>query len=332
MSINTSKKRLLTYTNSILLMCCLVALGTSKDCHSFISIFFQDMMLAYQIEEFKNINDSSTQSLLDKKNPSSQEKKPETPAYTFADLAGDIPEDIREVVNYITDPEPFRRVGAKLPKGILLYGPPGTGKTSIARAIAGEAKAAFISMSGSEFQEIYVGVGPKRVRELFGEAQSYIDSGEHQRAIIFIDEIDAIGAKRGIQSNSESRNTLNELLNQMDGFKTADNITVIAATNYRDILDDALVRPGRFDRHIKIGLPDENARKEIISLYCSKINYQDENSDKTFAQLAKKTKGWTGADLKNMVNEAAIYAAREKADAVLPHHVQKAHKKNLHKK
>jgi len=236
--------------------------------------------------------------------------------FTFADLGGEISQDIKEVIEFMKDPARFARVGAKMPRGVLLYGPPGTGKTSIARAIAGESGAEFFSASGSDFVEMYVGVGPMRVRELFEKAKAC------KKAIIFIDEIDAIGGKRSGESNSEYRNTLNELLKQMDGFERS-NITVIAATNRVEDLDEALLRPGRFDRLVEIGLPNVQSRSGIFKLYCSKITYTG-TSDAIFNELAQKSAGFSGADIKNVINEAAVLAAREEADSVNEAHVRQA--------
>jgi cell division protease FtsH len=243
--------------------------------------------------------------------------------FTFADLAGTIPEDIREIADVIRNPIPFARVGAKIPKGILLYGPPGTGKTSIARAIAGEATADFFQASGSEFIELYVGMGPKRVRELFDQAR------QCKKAIIFIDEIDAIGTKRSGETNSEYRNTLNELLRQMDGF-TGSNITVIAATNRIEDLDAALLRPGRFDRLVEIPLPNQQSREEIFKLYCSRIAYY--GSSAIYSELAQKSFGFSGADIKNVVNEAAVLAAREDSNMVTEEHLKQSLEKAVQQK
>lgn len=246
--------------------------------------------------------------------------------YTFKDLGGDISPDIMEVVDFIKTPERFARVGAKMPKGILLYGPPGTGKTSIARAIAGEADAEFFPASGSDFIEIYVGVGPARVRELFEKARKC-----EKKAIIFIDEIDAIGGKRHEGTNTEYRNTLNELLKQMDGFARS-NITVIAATNRVEDLDEALLRPGRFDRVVKVDLPSVASRAQIFELYCSKINFEGGTEEGFFEKLAQRSIGFSGADIKNVVNEAAVLAAREEGPKVTSQHVTKALDDTLKKK
>lgn len=241
--------------------------------------------------------------------------------FTFKDLAGKIPEDIREIVDFLNRPERFRRVGAHIPKGVLLVGPPGTGKTSIARAIAGEANAAFFDASASSFIEVYVGVGPSRIRELFQQARDAIKAGPKKKAIIFIDELDAIGNSRNGRTNSEYRNTLNELLNQMDGFKQDDAILVIGATNTPDSIDPALKRPGRFDRIVEIGLPDEESRLAILKLYSQKIRC---HSEVNLSKLVNQTRNWSAADLKNLVNEAAVRAARANATQVTEQHFDDA--------
>lgn len=243
--------------------------------------------------------------------------------FTFADVAGEVSEDIREIVEFIRDPGKFARVGAKMPKGIIMYGPPGTGKTSLARAIAGEADAEFFSASGSDFVEIYVGVGPKRVRELFEKARAC------KKALIFIDEIDAIGGKRSGETNSEYRNTLNELLKQMDGFDRS-NITVIAATNRVEDLDEALLRPGRFDRVVEVALPNVHNRIAIFKHYCKRIAFK--GSEEIFKELANRSAGFSGADIKNVVNEAAVFAARDNSDSVTDAHVRQALEKMLKQK
>ena len=243
--------------------------------------------------------------------------------FTFADIAGEVSPDIYEIVDFIRDPGRFARVGAKMPKGIIMYGPPGTGKTSLARAIAGEANAEFFSASGSDFVEIYVGVGPKRVRELFEKARAC------KKALIFIDEIDAIGGKRSGESNSEYRNTLNELLKQMDGFDRS-NVTVIAATNRVEDLDEALLRPGRFDRIVEVALPNAHNRHAIFKHYIKKIAF--DGSPEILTELANKSNGLSGADIKNIINEAAVFAARERSDGVTDSHLRKALEKMLKQK
>lgn len=243
--------------------------------------------------------------------------------FTFDDIAGEVSQDIIEIVDFIKEPERFARVGAKMPKGIIMYGPPGTGKTSLARAIAGEAQAEFFTASGSDFVEIYVGVGPKRVRELFEKARAC------KKALIFIDEIDAIGGKRSGETNSEYRNTLNELLKQMDGFERS-NITVIAATNRVEDLDEALLRPGRFDRIVEVALPNMQSRMDIFKHYCKKI--ASAVSDETIQELANKSTGFSGADIKNVINEAAVFAARARSDEVTNEHIRQAFEKTVKQK
>ena len=214
-------------------------------------------------------------------------------------------EECWEVISYVTNYSHYKRLGAELPKGILLEGPPGVGKTHLAKAIASETNSTFISVAGSEFIEMYVGVGASRVRELFGLARKYSPS------IIFIDEIDAIGKHRsnGLSgTHSEHDQTLNQLLTEMDGFGDNTGILILGATNRKDMLDKALVRPGRFDRVITIGLPDKSSRLEILNLYLSRKKHIDRNINASV--LADLTEGYSGADLKNLINEAAILAAR----------------------
>lgn len=249
--------------------------------------------------------------------------------FAFKDLAGKIPQSVVEIVDFITNPEKFDKVGAKRPRGLLMVGPPGTGKTSIARALAGEGNAAFISASASEFIEIYVGVGPKRIRELFDSAREAIAYGPHKSAIIFIDELDAIASPRTVDGNSEYKNTLNELLNQMDGFKRDDSIMVIGATNVVDAIDPALKRPGRFDRIVEIGLPDEESRLDIIEFYCNKISYDRSIG---LAKYAEMTRGWSPAELENFVNESAVRAARENAEITTEKHFDLAMKEEMVRK
>ena len=227
---------------------------------------------------------------------------------TFNDVAGleGAKEEIVEIVEFLKNPEKYTSIGGKIPKGALLVGPPGTGKTLLAKAVAGEAKVPFFSLSGSDFVEMFVGVGASRVRDLFKQAK------EKAPAIIFIDEIDAIGRARGKSnfsgSNDERENTLNQLLTEMDGFGTNTNVIVLAATNRAEILDKALMRAGRFDRQIYVDLPDVNERKEIFEVHLKKIKKAD-NLDVDF--LAKQTPGFSGADIANVCNEAALTAARK---------------------
>ena len=225
---------------------------------------------------------------------------------TFKDVAGNenAKEDLDEVVDFLKHPAKFRSVGAKIPKGVLLVGPPGTGKTMIARAVAGEAKAPFYSISGSEFVEMFVGVGASRVRDLFNKAK------KNAPCIIFVDEIDAVGRRRGSGmggGHDEREQTLNQILVEMDGFEQGQNVIVLAATNRADVLDPALLRPGRFDRRVNIILPDRKDREAIL-----KIHFKDKplHRDVDIEALAGKTAGSSGADLANIVNESAIKAAR----------------------
>ncbi|MFL9842962.1 ATP-dependent zinc metalloprotease FtsH [Flavobacterium rhizosphaerae] len=232
---------------------------------------------------------------------------------TFKDVAGleGAKEEIQEIVEFLKTPEKYTNIGGKIPKGALLVGPPGTGKTLLAKAVAGEAKVPFFSLSGSDFVEMFVGVGASRVRDLFKQAK------EKSPAIIFIDEIDAVGRARGKNnfsgSNDERENTLNQLLTEMDGFGTNTNVIVLAATNRADVLDKALMRAGRFDRQIYVDLPDIRERKEIFEVHLKPLK-KSEDLDTEF--LAKQTPGFSGADIANVCNEAALVAARKDKKAV----------------
>ena len=226
---------------------------------------------------------------------------------TFADVAGadEEKEELAEVVDFLRDPKKYTDIGARIPHGMLLVGPPGTGKTLLARAVAGEADVQFLSISGSDFVEMYVGVGASRVRDLFEQAKKIAP------AIIFIDEIDAVGRKRGSGlggGHDEKEQTLNQLLVEMDGFGRTEGVIVLAATNRPDILDPALLRPGRFDRQIHVGRPDVKGREEILKVHAKGKKLDDSVDLKV---VARSTSGFTGADLSNLLNEAAILAARE---------------------
>uniref|UniRef100_A0A7V5XHS2 ATP-dependent zinc metalloprotease FtsH n=1 Tax=Thermodesulfobacterium geofontis TaxID=1295609 RepID=A0A7V5XHS2_9BACT len=226
---------------------------------------------------------------------------------TFNDVAGieEVKEELQDVVEFLKNPQKFTKLGARIPKGILLVGPPGTGKTLLAKAIAGEAGVPFFSISGSDFVEMFVGVGAARVRDLFAQAKA------NSPCIVFIDEIDAVGRQRGAGlggGHDEREQTLNQLLVEMDGFETGEGIVVLAATNRPDILDPALLRPGRFDRQVFVPPPDINGREAILRLYAKKFKV-DESID--FKSIAKGTPGFTGADLENMLNEAALIAAKK---------------------
>ncbi len=239
---------------------------------------------------------------------------------TFDDVAGvdEEKEELSEVVDFLRDPAKFTALGARIPKGILLVGPPGTGKTLIAKAVAGEAGVHFLSISGSDFVELYVGVGASRVRDLFAEAKKSAPT------IVFIDEIDAVGRQRGTGlggGHDEREQTLNQLLVEMDGFGTGSGVIVMAATNRADILDPALLRPGRFDRQIYVGLPDIRGREQILRVHAAKKPLGD---DVSLADIAKATTGFTGADLENLLNEAALLAARESLPFLKQKHIHDA--------
>ena len=231
---------------------------------------------------------------------------------TFADVAGcdEAKEDVSELVDFLRDPTKFQKLGGRIPRGVLMVGSPGTGKTLLARAIAGEAKVPFFSISGSDFVEMFVGVGAARVRDMFETAK------KHAPCIIFIDEIDAVGRQRGAGlggGNDEREQTLNQMLVEMDGFETGTGVIVIAATNRPDVLDPALLRPGRFDRQVVVPLPDIRGREQILNVHMRKVPIaQDVKAD----ILARGTPGFSGADLANLINESALFAARRNGRVV----------------
>jgi cell division protease FtsH len=234
------------------------------------------------------------------------------PTVTFADVAGveEAKQELKEVVEFLKEPEKFTALGARIPKGVLLVGPPGTGKTLLARAVAGEANVPFFSISGSEFVEMFVGVGASRVRDLFDTAK------RHAPCIVFVDEIDAVGRHRGAGlggSHDEREQTLNQILVEMDGFDTDTNVIIVAATNRPDILDPALLRPGRFDRRVVLDRPDMNGRKQILEVH---IKGKPVVEDLDLTSLARQTPGFSGADIENLLNEAAILAARRNKKAI----------------
>ncbi len=241
----------------------------------------------------------------------------------FAQLAGHLPREVHEIITFIQDAEKYARLGAYMPKGILLTGPPGTGKTTIARCVAQAAGAAFFSASGSEFVAIYVGQGPKNVRELFAKARAALKQG-YEKVIIFVDEIDALGTRKkgGLGGTSEYNNTINEFLTQMDGFAQDPNIFIIGATNRPNHLDPALLRPGRFDRTIKIPLPNLENRIAILKFYIEKLPLVADEIN--YERLARSMRDFSGADIKNLVNEAVILAVNEDADKVGKKHFSAA--------
>jgi cell division protease FtsH len=244
---------------------------------------------------------------------------------TFQDVAGcdEAKEEVGELVEFLRDPGRFQKLGGRIPRGILMVGNPGTGKTLLARAIAGEAKVPFFSISGSDFVEMFVGVGASRVRDMFDQAK------KHSPCIIFIDEIDAVGRHRGAGlggGHDEREQTLNALLVEMDGFEGGEGVIVIAATNRPDVLDPALLRPGRFDRQVVVGLPDVRGREQILKVHMRKVPL---DADVDAMTIARGTPGFSGADLANLVNEAALFAARENAKDVRMEHFDKARDKIL---
>ncbi|MCX7094314.1 MAG: ATP-dependent zinc metalloprotease FtsH [Methylobacter sp.] len=244
----------------------------------------------------------------------------------FSDVAGceEAKEEVAELVDFLRDPQKFQKLGGQIPRGILMVGPPGTGKTLIARAIAGEAGVKFFTISGSDFVEMFVGVGASRVRDMFAQAK------EHAPCIIFIDEIDAVGRQRGGAGmgggNDEREQTLNQLLVEMDGFNGNEGVIVIAATNRADVLDKALLRPGRFDRQVNVGLPDVRGREQILNVHIKKVPAA---ADVELKYLARGTPGFSGADLANVINEAALLAARSNKQEVSMNDLEKAKDKIL---
>jgi cell division protease FtsH len=253
-----------------------------------------------------------------------READPEASTITFADVAGvdEAKEEVKEIVDFLREPERFSAIGGRIPKGVLLVGPPGTGKTLLAKSIAGEAKVPFLFASGSDFVEMYAGVGASRIRKLFRDAR------RHPSCIVFIDELDAVGRSRGGNSLSheEREQTLNQLLVEMDGFAPNEGIVVVAATNRPDILDPALLRPGRFDRQVTVGAPDVKGREQILHIHAKKVAL-DPAVD--LRQIARGTPGFSGAELANLVNEAALFAVRSGRQIVTNHDFDEARDKVL---
>ena len=249
----------------------------------------------------------------------------ERPGTTFDDVAGyeGVKQEIREVVDFLKDTEKFAEIGARVPKGVLLVGPPGTGKTLIARAVAGEAGVPFLSVTGSDFMEMFVGVGASRVRDLFESARKM------GRAIIFIDEVDSVGRKRGAGlggGHDEREQTLNQMLSEMDGFEGSEGIVMLAATNRPDILDPALLRPGRFDRQVVVPLPELDDRRQILDVH---VKGKQMDDDVDLDLVARGTPGMSGADLANLVNEAALIAVRNGEDSIRADHFESARDRTL---
>jgi cell division protease FtsH len=249
---------------------------------------------------------------------------PEAASVTFADVAGvdEAKEEVKEIVDFLREPDRFSAIGGRIPKGILLVGPPGTGKTLLARSISGEAKVPFLFASGSDFVEMYAGVGAARIRKLFRDAR------RHAACIVFIDELDAVGRSRGGNSLSheEREQTLNQLLVEMDGFAPNQGIVVVAATNRPDILDPALLRPGRFDRQVTVGAPDVRGREQILRIHARKVAL---DPDVDLRQIARGTPGFSGADLANLINEAALFAVRSGRQVVTAADLDEARDKVL---
>ena len=279
-------------------------------------------LLLYMMYRFlKNANKGAMQFAKSRARLNSTDKE----TTTFKDVAGcdEAKEEVKEIVDFLKEPKRFTKIGAAIPKGVLMVGPPGTGKTLLARAVAGEAGVPFLSISGSDFVEMFVGVGAARVRDTFEQARKLAP------CIIFIDEIDAVGRQRGAGlggGNDEREQTLNSLLVEMDGFDGQAGVIVIAATNRSDVLDAALLRPGRFDRQVVVGLPDVRGREQILKVHMRKVPLNEDVEPMT---IARGTPGFSGADLANLVNEAALFAARENAKEVRMEHFDKARDKIL---
>lgn len=265
-----------------------------------ISIYVALIVLSLIVEMTGSLRTRATQN---------NEVQPQRQTVRFADIHGcnEAKDELQELVEFLINPERFSSLGGKLPKGVLLVGPPGTGKTMLARAVAGEAGCPVFYMSGSEFDEMYVGVGAKRVRDLFAQARAKAP------AIIFIDELDAVGGKRNTRDPAYAKQTLNQLLTELDGFNPSTGVILIAATNYPQSLDKALTRPGRFDRRVQVPLPDVRGRTDILRHHMKKVAVAPD-VDPTV--LARGTVGFSGADLENLVNQAAVHASRKKLKKV----------------
>jgi cell division protease FtsH len=281
-------------------------------------IFIGGLIFFFQNSDNFSSNSGSSPMNLGK-SPARFDQKPDT-GISFDDIAGidEAKAEFEEIVSFLKEPERYTLVGAKIPKGVLLVGPPGTGKTLLAKAIANEANVPFYSVAGSEFVEMFIGIGAARIRDLFKKAS------ENTPCIVFIDEIDAVGRERGAGiggGNDEREQTLNQLLTEMDGFKENKGVIVVGATNRVDILDAALLRPGRFDRQITVGLPDRLGRIGILKVHAKNKPFDE---DVSLVQLANRTPGFSGADLANLLNEAAILATRYKKQTITKNEVNEA--------
>ncbi|PGG96444.1 ATP-dependent metalloprotease [Blastomyces parvus] len=283
----------------------------SSSIYRWVKFIFIFLLFTYVSFVVINIIADTTGILKNVRGSQPNEAQPQHQQVRFSDVHGcdEAKEELQELVEFLTNPERFNTLGGKLPKGVLLVGPPGTGKTLLARAVAGEAGVPFFYMSGSEFDEVYVGVGAKRVRELFNQARTKAP------AIIFIDELDAIGAKRNERDAAYVKQTLNQLLTELDGFSQSTGVIIIAATNYPKLLDKALTRPGRFDRRVVVGLPDVRGRVDILKHHMKNVLI---STDVDTTVIARGTPGFSGADLENLVNQAAIHASKNKQTKVGP--------------
>ncbi|PGH34517.1 ATP-dependent metalloprotease [[Emmonsia] crescens] len=283
----------------------------SSSIYRWVKFIFIFLLFTYVSFVVINIIADTTGILKNVRGSQPNEAQPQHQKVRFSDVHGcdEAKEELQELVEFLTNPERFNTLGGKLPKGVLLVGPPGTGKTLLARAVAGEAGVPFFYMSGSEFDEVYVGVGAKRVRELFNQARAKAP------AIIFIDELDAIGAKRNERDAAYVKQTLNQLLTELDGFSQSTGVIILAATNYPKLLDKALTRPGRFDRRVVVGLPDVRGRVDILKHHMKNVQI---STDVEPTVIARGTPGFSGADLENLVNQAAIHASKNKQTKVGP--------------
>lgn len=289
----------------------------------FLSIIPWIIFVGFMVILYRQANGMSSKMMGGLGKNLAKEYKPDENKTTFKDVAGQLEakNELMEVVDFLKNPTRFHKIGAKIPKGALLVGPPGTGKTLLAKAVAGEAGVSFLHTSGSDFVEMFVGMGASRVRDLFEQARKAAP------CIIFIDELDAVGRARGSGlggGHDEREQTLNQILVEMDGFDTVTNVIVMAATNRPDVLDQALLRPGRFDRQVVVDLPDIKEREAILDIHCKKVRLEN---DVDLTRIARATPGSSGADLANMINEAALFAARQNKETVSMDNIEEARDK-----